>query len=244
MTLTKRQTMPRAAGVTPEDGDSALDIEGLPEPPSNLRASWRRCCFSAATRSAPASWRRRHRPMSLEIAAGARLGLPGGEQYAPGRLAGASGCARARGRLHARQRSRLDRGCRQAPVQPSPCFSADPRPGRDTGDRRLLAAAVSRPEITRIRPASAPTRLPRSTLLERGLIEEAGRSPSSAAVLYRTGTTSFLRSCSACARWSELPDVADSGTPLPRSGPSCASGCCAPGCRPSGHGGGRTDSIE
>ncbi|MFI5004093.1 MAG: SMC-Scp complex subunit ScpB [Solirubrobacterales bacterium] len=62
---------------------------------------------------------------------------------------------------------------------------------------------VSRPEITRIRGVSADSAA--STLLERGLIEEAGRSQFGA-VLYRTGT-SFLK-LFGLRSLEELPDVA------------------------------------
>jgi segregation and condensation protein B len=62
---------------------------------------------------------------------------------------------------------------------------------------------VSRPEITRIRGVSADSAS--ATLLERGLIEEAGRSPFGA-VLYRT-TPLFLK-LFGLATLKDLPDVA------------------------------------
>jgi segregation and condensation protein B len=62
---------------------------------------------------------------------------------------------------------------------------------------------VSRPEITRIRGVSADSAA--TTLLERGLIEEAGRSQFGA-VLYRTGTQ-FLK-LFGLRSLDELPDVA------------------------------------
>ncbi|MGH2853166.1 MAG: SMC-Scp complex subunit ScpB [Solirubrobacteraceae bacterium] len=62
---------------------------------------------------------------------------------------------------------------------------------------------ISRPEITRIRGVSADSAV--STLLERGLVEEAGRSQFGA-VLYRTGT-SFLK-LFGLRSLNELPDVA------------------------------------
>ncbi|HEX4106889.1 MAG TPA: SMC-Scp complex subunit ScpB [Solirubrobacteraceae bacterium] len=62
---------------------------------------------------------------------------------------------------------------------------------------------VSRPEITRIRGVSADSAT--ATLLERGLIEEAGRSPFGA-VLYRT-TTLFLKLFGLRAL-DDLPDPA------------------------------------
>ncbi len=62
---------------------------------------------------------------------------------------------------------------------------------------------VSRPEITRIRGVSADSAT--TTLLERGLIEEAGRSQFGA-VLYRT-STQFLK-LFGLRSLDELPDVA------------------------------------
>ncbi|MBA2347058.1 MAG: SMC-Scp complex subunit ScpB [Solirubrobacterales bacterium] len=61
---------------------------------------------------------------------------------------------------------------------------------------------VSRPEITRIRGVSADSAS--GTLLERGLIEEAGRSQFGA-VLYRT--TSLFLKLFGLADLSDLPDV-------------------------------------
>jgi segregation and condensation protein B len=62
---------------------------------------------------------------------------------------------------------------------------------------------VSRPEITRIRGVSADSAA--NTLLERGLIEEAGRSQFGA-VMYRTSTL-FLK-LFGLRSLDELPDVA------------------------------------
>lgn len=62
---------------------------------------------------------------------------------------------------------------------------------------------ISRPEITRIRGVSADSAA--STLLERGLLEESGRSQFGA-VLYRT-TTQFLK-LFGLRSLDELPDVA------------------------------------
>jgi segregation and condensation protein B len=62
---------------------------------------------------------------------------------------------------------------------------------------------ISRPEITRIRGVSADSAT--ATLLERGLIEEGGRSQFGA-VLYRTGTL-FLK-LFGLNSLDELPDVA------------------------------------
>ncbi|HEV2998486.1 MAG TPA: SMC-Scp complex subunit ScpB, partial [Solirubrobacteraceae bacterium] len=62
---------------------------------------------------------------------------------------------------------------------------------------------VSRPEIARIRGVNAESAA--ATLLERGLIEEAGRSQFGA-ILYRT-TTEFLK-LFGLASLKELPEVA------------------------------------
>ena len=62
---------------------------------------------------------------------------------------------------------------------------------------------ISRPEITRIRGVSADSAA--ATLLERGLIEESGRSQFGA-VLYRTGTP-FLK-LFGLRSLDDLPDVA------------------------------------
>jgi segregation and condensation protein B len=63
---------------------------------------------------------------------------------------------------------------------------------------------VSRPEIARIRGVNAESAT--QTLLERGLIEEAGRSPFGA-ILYRTSEL-FLR-LFGLRTIADLPDVAD-----------------------------------
>jgi len=63
---------------------------------------------------------------------------------------------------------------------------------------------VSRPEITRIRGVSADSAA--GTLLERGLIEESGRSPFGA-VLYRT--TSLFLKLFGMTSLDDLPDVAE-----------------------------------
>ena len=69
---------------------------------------------------------------------------------------------------------------------------------------------VSRPEITRIRGVSADSAA--GTLLERGLVEESGRSQFGA-VLYRT-TPLFLK-LFGMASLDELPDVGEwDPTPL------------------------------
>ena len=87
---------------------------------------------------------------------------------------------------------------------------------------------VSRPEITRIRGVSADSAT--ATLIERGLIEESGRSQFGA-ILYRT-TPLFLQLfgldvAQGAARRQRLgPHARGTGRP-------CATGCCAPArCAP------------
>ena len=78
---------------------------------------------------------------------------------------------------------------------------------------------VSRPEIARIRGVNADS--PVATLLDRGLVEEAGRSQFGA-VLYRT-TTLFLKLFGLQSA-DELPDVTQ-WDPTPRRSASCATAC-------------------
>ena len=80
---------------------------------------------------------------------------------------------------------------------------------------------VSRPEITRIRGVSADSAT--ATLLERGLIEEAGRSQFGA-VLYRT--TGLFLTLFGLDAVSDLPEIA-AWDPRRRRRARCASGCCA-----------------
>ena len=84
---------------------------------------------------------------------------------------------------------------------------------------------VSRPEIARIRGVNAESAA--ATLLERGLIEESGRSQFGA-VLYRT-TDLFLR----LFGLDSLTSCRTSARSIPRrsSRRSCASGCCGPARR-------------
>ena len=82
---------------------------------------------------------------------------------------------------------------------------------------------VSRPEIARIRGVASESAV--GTLLERGLIEESGRSRFGA-VLYRT--TELFEKLFGLAALDALPDPPRS-TPRPRRRASCASACCAAG---------------
>ena len=88
---------------------------------------------------------------------------------------------------------------------------------------------ISRPEITRIRGVSADSAT--ATLLERGLIEEAGRSQFGA-VLYRT--THAVPEAVRAAQPRRAARHRAAGTPPRRSRPSCASACCAPARRARG----------
>ena len=82
---------------------------------------------------------------------------------------------------------------------------------------------VSRPEIARIRGVASDSAT--ATLLERGLIEESGRSQFGA-VLYRT-TPLFLK-LFGLQSLDDAARPAASGTRRPRSRASCATACCAP----------------
>jgi segregation and condensation protein B len=183
------------AGVEGAAVISALDIEGLPEPDPQIVRTIEALLFLAPD---PLS------PQELsDAAATEELGVIAAlvelaERYAPGR----SG-------IHLRE---LGGGF---------TFASDPE--AEDSARRLFSRPrasvltpaqaetlaivaylqpVSRPEITRIRGVSADSAA--STLLERGLIEESGRSQFGA-VLYRT-TTQFLK-LFGLRSIDELPDV-------------------------------------
>jgi segregation and condensation protein B len=174
---------------------SALDIEGLPEPQPQLVRTVEALLFLAPDPLSPQELADAAAEEELAvIAALAELA----ERYAPGH----SG-------IHLRE---LGGGF---------TFASDP----DTEDaaRRLFSRPrasvltpaqaetlaivaylqpISRPEITRIRGVSADSAA--STLLERGLVEESGRSQFGA-VMYRT-TTQFLK-LFGLRSLEELPDV-------------------------------------
>lgn len=175
---------------------SALEIDGLPEPEPTVVRTVEALLFLAPD---PLSPRELADAAAVEelaaIAALAELA----ERYAPGR----SG-------IHLRE---LGGGF---------TFASDPE--TEDAARRLFSRPrasaltpaqaetlaivaylqpVSRPEITRIRGVSADSAA--STLLERGLVEESGRSQFGA-VLYRT-TTQFLK-LFGLRSLEELPDVA------------------------------------
>lgn len=175
---------------------SALDIEGLPEPDPQVVRTIEALLFLAPDPLSPQELSDAAATEELGVIA-ALVGLA--ERYAPGR----SG-------IHLRE---LGGGF---------TFASDPE--AEDSARRLFSRPrasvltpaqaetlaivaylqpVSRPEITRIRGVSADSAA--STLLERGLVEESGRSQFGA-VLYRT-TTQFLK-LFGLRSIEELPDVA------------------------------------
>lgn len=174
---------------------SVLDIEGLPEPEPALVRTVEALLFLAPDPLSPQELSDAAEAEELDvIAALAELA----ERYAPGR----SG-------IHLRE---LGGGF---------TFASDPE--TEDAARRLFSRArasvltpaqaetlaivaylqpISRPEITRIRGVSADSAA--STLLERGLVEESGRSQFGA-VMYRT-TTQFLK-LFGLRTLDELPDI-------------------------------------
>ena len=190
--------------AAPEDAElvedaavaSALDIEGLPEPEPAIVRTIEALLFLAPDPISPQELADAAETEELAtIAALAALA----ERYAPGH----SG-------IHLRE---LGGGF---------TFASDPL--TEDAARRLFSRPrasaltpaqaetlaivaylqpVSRPEITRIRGVSADSAA--STLLERGLVEESGRSQFGA-VLYRT-TTQFLK-LFGLRSLDDLPDVA------------------------------------
>jgi segregation and condensation protein B len=174
---------------------SALDIEGLPEPEPQLVRTVEALLFLASDPLSPQELADAAAEQELAvIAALAELA----ERYAPGH----SG-------IHLRE---LGGGF---------TFASDPE--TEDAARRLFSRPrasvltpaqaetlaivaylqpISRPEITRIRGVSADSAA--STLHERGLVEESGRSQFGA-VMYRT-TTQFLK-LFGLRSLDELPDV-------------------------------------
>jgi segregation and condensation protein B len=183
------------AGVVADAVESALDIEGLPEPEPALVRTVEALLFLAPDPLSPQELSDAADADELVvIAALAELA----ERYAPGH----SG-------IHLRE---LGGGF---------TFASDPE--TEDAARRLFSRPrasvltpaqaetlaivaylqpISRPEITRIRGVSADSAA--STLLERGLVEESGRSQFGA-VMYRT-TTQFLK-LFGLRSIEELPDV-------------------------------------
>jgi segregation and condensation protein B len=176
-------------------GASALDIEGLPEPEPALVRTVEALLFLAPDPLSPQELS--DAAATEELAVIATLAELA-ERYAPGH----SG-------IHLRE---LGGGF---------TFASDPE--TEDAARRLFSRPrasvltpaqaetlaivaylqpISRPEITRIRGVSADSAA--STLLERGLVEESGRSQFGA-VMYRT-TTQFLK-LFGLRSLDELPDV-------------------------------------
>lgn len=175
---------------------SALDIEGLPDPDPEVVHAIEALLFLAPDPLSPQELADATQTEELRVIAGL---VELAERYAPGR----SG-------IHLRE---LGGGF---------TFASDPN--TEESARRLFSRPrasvltpaqaetlaivaylqpVSRPEITRIRGVSADSAA--STLLERGLVEESGRSQFGA-VMYRT-TTQFLK-LFGLKSIDELPDVA------------------------------------
>lgn len=175
---------------------SALDIEGLPAPDPEVVHAIEALLFLAPDPLSPQELADATQTEELGVIAGL---VELAERYAPGR----SG-------IHLRE---LGGGF---------TFASDPN--TEESARRLFSRPrasvltpaqaetlaivaylqpVSRPEITRIRGVSADSAA--STLLERGLVEESGRSQFGA-VMYRT-TTQFLK-LFGLKSIDELPDVA------------------------------------
>jgi segregation and condensation protein B len=190
---------PTEAALSDEDPGtpavSVLDIEGLPEPEPTLVRTVEALLFLAPDPLSPQELSDAAAAEELSvIAALAELA----ERYAPGH----SG-------IHLRE---LGGGF---------TFASDPE--TEDAARRLFSRPrasvltpaqaetlaivaylqpISRPEITRIRGVSADSAA--STLLERGLVEESGRSQFGA-VMYRT-TTQFLK-LFGLRSLDELPDI-------------------------------------
>jgi segregation and condensation protein B len=178
------------------ESPSALDIEGLPEPDPHTVRTVEALLFLAPD---PLSPRELSDAVACEelvaIAALAELA----QRYAPGH----SG-------IHLRE---LGGGFTFASDPESEeaakrLFSRPRASALTPAQAETLAIVaylqpISRPEITRIRGVSADSAA--STLLERGLVEESGRSQFGA-VMYRT-TTQFLK-LFGLRSLDELPDVA------------------------------------
>jgi segregation and condensation protein B len=178
-----------------EPAASALDIEGLPEPEPHTVRTVEALLFLASDPLSPQELSDAAAVEELAvIAALAELA----ERYAPGRS-----------------------GINLRELGGGFTFASDPE--TEESARRLFSRPrasvltpaqaetlaivaylqpISRPEITRIRGVSADSAA--STLLERGLVEESGRSQFGA-VIYRT-TTQFLK-LFGLKSLEELPDV-------------------------------------
>jgi segregation and condensation protein B len=183
------------AATTADPTASALDIEGLPEPEPYIVRTVEALLFLAPDPLSPQELSDAAAVEELAvIAALAELA----ERYAPGRS-----------------------GINLRELGGGFTFASDPE--TEESARRLFSRPrasvltpaqaetlaivaylqpISRPEITRIRGVSADSAA--STLLERGLVEESGRSQFGA-VMYRT-TTQFLK-LFGLKSLDELPDI-------------------------------------
>jgi segregation and condensation protein B len=183
------------AAATVDPTASALDIEGLPDPDPQVVRTIEALLFLAPDPLSPQELSDAAAVEELAvIAALAELA----ERYAPGRS-----------------------GINLRELGGGFTFASDPE--TEESARRLFSRPrasvltpaqaetlaivaylqpISRPEITRIRGVSADSAA--STLLERGLVEESGRSQFGA-VMYRT-TTQFLK-LFGLKSLDELPDV-------------------------------------
>ncbi|HXQ01052.1 MAG TPA: SMC-Scp complex subunit ScpB, partial [Solirubrobacteraceae bacterium] len=198
------QTDALAEGAEPEQDApgadssvaSALDIEGLPEPEPQIVRTVEALLFLAPDPLSPQELAEAAQVEELAaIAALAELA----ERYAPGR-SGINLRELGGGFTFASDPETEDAARR--------LFSRPRAPTLTPAQAETLAIVaylqpVSRPEITRIRGVSADSAA--STLLERGLLEESGRSQFGA-VMYRT-TTQFLK-LFGLKSIDELPDVA------------------------------------
>jgi segregation and condensation protein B len=187
---------PEHAEPVEEAAASALDIEGLPEPDAAIVRTVEALLFLAPDPLSPQELADATTAQELAtIAALAALA----ERYAPGHsgihlreLGG--GFTFASDPLAEESARRLFSRPRASALTPAQA---------ETLAIVAYLQPVSRPEITRIRGVSADSAA--STLLERGLIEESGRSQFGA-VLYRT-TTHFLK-LFGLRSLEQLPDVA------------------------------------
>ncbi len=186
---------PEDAAAAADPAASALDIEGLPEPEPYIVRTVEALLFLAPDPLSPQELSDAAAVEGLAvIAALAELA----ERYAPGRS-----------------------GINLRELGGGFTFASDPE--TEESARRLFSRPrasvltpaqaetlaivaylqpISRPEITRIRGVSADSAA--STLLERGLVEESGRSQFGA-VMYRT-TTQFLK-LFGLKSLEELPDI-------------------------------------
>jgi segregation and condensation protein B len=183
------------AAATADPAASVLDIEGLPDPEPHIVRTVEALLFLAPDPLSPQELSDAAAVEELAvIAALAELA----ERYAPGRS-----------------------GINLRELGGGFTFASDPE--TEESARRLFSRPrasvltpaqaetlaivaylqpISRPEITRIRGVSADSAA--STLLERGLVEESGRSQFGA-VMYRT-TTQFLK-LFGLKSLEELPDI-------------------------------------